>query len=94
MRDYELTVLLRPTQTDKELDKEVKALSDLLTKVGAKVISKTDPKKQVLSYEIADTKEAYYVFCELSMDPANAAEVDQKFKLSENVIMYLLVKKE
>ncbi|MCL4397433.1 30S ribosomal protein S6 [Patescibacteria group bacterium] len=94
MRDYELTVLVKPNLTDKELDKEVKNLTELLTKAGAKVSSKNDFKKQKTAYPVADFGEAYYGFLELDLDPAKVSEVDRLLKLQENFIRYLLVKAE
>lgn len=93
MRDYELTMMLKPTLSDKELDKEVKSLSDLLSKAGAEVSTRTDPKKQNLAYEIAGCREAYYVFMELQTKPEAVAIIDGKLKQQENIIRYLLVKK-
>ncbi len=94
MRDYELTVLLKPTLSDKELDKEVKGLSELLSKAGAKILRKDDPKKQNLAYEIAKAREAFYVFWEFNLAPVTVESLEQKLKLNENVIRYLLIKKE
>lgn len=94
MKDYELTVLVKPMLSDKELDKEVKLLFDLLSKAGAQVSTKTDPKKQNLAYEIAKLREAYYIFMELQLKPEAVTAVDQKLKLEDSVIRYLLVRKE
>lgn len=94
MRDYELTVLFGADLSEKELDKEVKNLSDLLEKAGAKVKSKKDPVKKILAYEISKQREAYYVYLELEMESDKVAGVDEKLRLDEKVIRYLLVKKE
>lgn len=91
MRDYELTVLLRPDISEKELDKEVKSLSDIFEKQGAKVKARKDPVKKSLAYEISKYREAYYAFFVLSMMPDKVAELDKKLHLAENVIRYLLV---
>lgn len=91
MRDYELTVLLRPDISEKELDKEVKSLSELFEKQGAKVKSKKDPVKKSLAYEIKKYREAYYGYFVLSMAPDKVGELDKKLHLAENVIRYLLV---
>ncbi len=91
MRDYELTVLLRPDISEKELDKEIKGLSDIFEKQGAKVKSKKDPVKKSLAYEIKKVREAFYSFFVLEMAPDKVAELDKKLHLAENVIRYLLV---
>lgn len=94
MRDYELTILVKPDLTEKELDKEVKGLSDFLEKNGAKIKSKKDPEKKALAYEVGKFREAWYVFAELSVEPVAVAGVEDKLKVSDNVIRHLLVRKE
>ncbi len=91
MREYELTVLLRPDLTEKELDKEMKLLTDLLSKNGAKVKSKKDAVKRTLAYPVAKQMQAYYVYLELEMDSDKVAGVDEKLRLEEKIIRYLLV---
>ncbi len=93
MREYELTVLVDGKLDEKTVSKVVKDLSELLTKVKAKIKSKTDPAKKQMAYEIEGTREAYYLFFDLELDPATVLEVDAKVKLIDNVIRYLLVKK-
>lgn len=93
MREYELTVLIAPTLSGKELDKTVKNLTDLLTKAGAKITKKVDPVKKSLSYEIAKVREAFCVFFEIELPPGATLELDKKPKTMENVIRHLLVRK-
>lgn len=92
MRDYELTVLFKPDLTEKELDKELKLLSDSLEKQGAKVKKKHDPVKKTLAYEIAKQREAFYVYLEVAVESAKVAGVDEKLRLDEKIIRYLLVR--
>ena len=94
MIDYELTVVLKPTLTEKELDKEVKYFTDLVEKIGAKITKKVDPAKRNLAYAIQKFKEAYYLYFELTMKPAEVSAVEQKIKLQENFLRYLIVKKD
>lgn len=94
MTDYELTVVLKPTLTEKELDKEVKYFTDLVEKLGAKITKKVDPAKRNLAYAIQKFKEAYYLYFELTMKPEEISPVEQKIKLQENFLRYLIVKKD
>ncbi len=82
MRNYELTVIL-----EKE---EAKALTDLLAKNGAEVVKKNDPVKRDLAYAIKKKKQGYYVYFDLKIKPEDVAGLDQKLKLHENIIRYLL----
>lgn len=82
MRNYELTVIL-----EKE---EVKPVTDLLIKNGAEIVKKNDPVKKDLAYEIKKKEQGYYVYFELKIKPEDVAGLDQKLKLHENIIRYLL----
>lgn len=94
MNDYELTVLVKASLGDKDLDKEVKSLHTLLEKAGAKIKSKKDPEKKQMTYEIEKSREAYYVFVEMSLPPSEVAGIDQKLKVNDNVIRYLFIRKD
>ena len=95
MRDYELTILLQPSLSEKDAEKTVKDISAILEKLGAKIKKKTDPEKRQLAYEIAKNKEALYVYIEFQLDPEKekVMEMESKIKLVGNIIRYLLVKK-
>lgn len=93
MRDYELTVLLKPTLAEKDADKEIKSLVGLLEKVEAEIVKKGDPEKRQLAYEISQFTEAWYVLFELKLKPELVIELETKLKLQDNVIRYLIVKK-
>ena len=94
MRDYELTVLLNPELAEKAVDGCVKSIGEAIEKLGGKVKSKKDAEKKTLAYKIEHFKEAFYVYFELSLDPANVLGVEGKIKLTEGVIRYLFVKSD
>jgi small subunit ribosomal protein S6 len=94
MRDYEVTILLKPTLSEKELAKEEKAVFEIFEKVGAKISKKLEPVKKNLAYEIAKLREAFYVYFEAEVKPEELANVEQKLKLQENIVRYLIVKSE
>lgn len=93
MNDYELTVLVKTTIGEKDLDKEIKSLQNLLDKLGAKITAKKDAVKQQLAYEIKKLREANYVYVEFSAPSEVPAQLENKLKINENVIRYLLVRK-
>ena len=94
MRDYELTILIKPELSEKDIDKEIKSLTSILEKAGAKILRKVDAAKKNLAYEVARFREAYYAYMELSLKPEDVSGVEQKLKLQDNIVRYLLVKKE
>ena len=93
MRDYELTVLFGGRLGEKEMDKEIKSLQDLLEKNGAKISKKTDPTKKMLAYEVKKQREGFYVYFEVNLEPEKVAEVENKIRLMDNVIRHLIIAK-
>jgi small subunit ribosomal protein S6 len=92
MRDYELTVLFTGDLGEKDVDKAVKLLTDLLSKIGAKIKSKRDPLKKTLAYEINRKGEGFYVYLEITVPPEKVLDLESKIKMMDNVIRHLLVK--
>jgi small subunit ribosomal protein S6 len=94
VRDYELTVLLSPTVSEKELDKEAKKLQELFLRNKGKVKKNSDPAKRNLAYEIGHQNQAYYLYFELSVPAEGVTTIEGDLTRDDQVIRYLLVKKE
>ena len=47
-----------------------------------------------LAYLINDKDEGYYVLAQISAEPDFPAELERKFKIDENVMRYLVLRKE
>jgi small subunit ribosomal protein S6 len=92
MRQYELVVIL-PLEDEKQKLGREKIIADL-SGVGA-VIEKTDEMgDRDLAYEINGVKRAKYVLFHLKIEPPKIAAVDKAFKLNQNLIRYLFVRKD
>lgn len=93
MRQYEITILVKPEIAEKELDKISKDIQTLLTKIGGEIKSKTDAQKKKLAYELAKVREAYYLYFEVEIKPEDVKTIEDKIKLQDNIIRYLIVAK-
>ena len=93
MRDYEITVILRPDLEEKKIDAWVKFLETLLDKFSTKVKGKISITKKPLAYEIKKLREGQYVFCEAQGDPSKLTGIDTALKNDDNVLRYLIIKK-
>jgi len=91
MRNYELTVLLRPDFSSDELQKAQDKISKTLTDAGAKVEKTESWGRKMLAYAIGKYDEAVYVFFSFSMDPANAQTTEESVKRADGVIRHLFV---
>ena len=91
MRNYELTVLLRPDFSSDELQKAQDRVSKLLGDFGAE-IQKTDAwGRKMLAYKIGKYDEAVYVFYAFTMDPSKAQAAEEGVKRADGVIRHLFV---
>ena len=50
--------------------------------------------KRRLAYPINDLKEGYYVYIEFSAQPDFPAELERIYKITEDVIRFLVIRKE
>lgn len=94
MRKYELVLVFSPETSSENQKKLVSKLKSIVEKAKGK-IGKTDEwGKREFSYPIKKFTEGVYFLLNLDL-PANApAELEKKIKLEEEIIRYLLVRKE
>ena len=92
MRKYELTLVLKPTLKKEAQDKLLKEIKKWLGK--GKILSTKSWGKKELSYLINKEKEGEYLFLELEMEVEKGGEIDKRLRLEEDVLRYLLIKKD
>jgi small subunit ribosomal protein S6 len=96
MREYEITIILQPGL-------EETARTELLERVLGWMTSQDEeaPKpvvnhwgKRYMAYEIQGHQEGYYVYYEANLDPAQIQELERNFQFVEDIMRYLVVRKE
>lgn len=96
MREYEITIILQPGL-------EETARTELLERVLGWMTSQDEeaPKpvvnhwgKRYMAYEIQGHQEGYYVYYEANLDPAQIQELERNFQFAEDIMRYLVVRKE
>lgn len=94
VNSYLLTLVLRP-------EMEEKARKELLDDVKKKVLGKSGKvtKEDLwgsrdLSYPIKKQTKGYFVHFELETDPEAARGIDKTLKVEEDILRYLLVRKD
>lgn len=94
MNTYELTLILNPKLSDKDKETLLLKVLSIVEKEGGKVEKKEEWGKKALTYPIKKFTEGFYEFLTLEMEPKIVVIVNKKIRLEENIIRYLLVKKE
>jgi len=94
MNKYELTVVLPSGTSDTKIKSAKESVEKLIEGLKGKV-EKTDEWGEIeLAYEISGNKSGIFSQFLLELDPASIKSVDDKLRHKEDIIRYLLVKKE
>ena len=91
MNKYESVVIIKPNLEDGEIEGIITEITDLINQNGE--VTKVDKKGiNKLAYEIRKCKEGYYVVFYYETDPSFIAELERKFRITENIIKFITVK--
>ena len=96
MREYEITVLIKPQLEDEDRAALIQRIEGWLTS------GKNETDKPVvnhwgqrgLAYPIKKFTEAYYVFFEATLDPARVNEIERNMTFVEDILRHLVIVKE
>lgn len=92
--NYELVYILTPKLSEDEVKSRAKGISDLLRKAGANILKEDFWGKKELAYPIKHFEEGWYGLGEFSSEPERIKEIDKALKLQEDIIRFLIVRKE
>ncbi len=90
MKNYEVAVVLHP---DLEIDEQatLKKVESILTSFGAKIVNTDNWGKRKLAYKIKKQDWGLYVFYQIELDPAQVRPLNEKLRITEEIIRYLIV---
>ena len=92
MVDYELTCIFNPDLKDKQ--KLISKIEGWIKKIGGKIEKKEKWGSKDLVYRIKKFSRGFYVFWQLKAKADRINELFPKIKLEEDIIRYLLVRRE
>ena len=94
MEKYELTIIL-PAKTTTAKKKSAQALVEKLVKTLKGKMLKTDDWGELkLSYKILENESGIFLHYWLELDKQAVNDINNKLRLEEGIIRYLLVRKE
>lgn len=91
---YELVYILTPKISEKEVKDKNKEVLEVLKKVGAEVLKEDFWGKKELAYPIKNFDQGFYTLVKFQVEPEKIKEIDKSLKLQEEVIRFLMIKKE
>lgn len=94
MQEYELCVLFGGDQTSEEADETSKTVENLLEQIQAQVKFKHSLNRRKLAYAISEqTHGSYYIWL-IQAEPSQIQELNEKLRLSQEVLRYITTKLE
>ena len=94
MNKYELAVVVNAKIEDDARADVIEKVKALITRFGGNVTDIDEWGKKRLAYEIQKMREGFYYFIQFEADTECPAEVERHVRIMDNVLRYLIVKKE
>lgn len=90
MREYELTVVLKP-DLESDIESTLKKVRAIVTDNGGKIIKEDSWGKKRLAYKIAGEDFGLYVSMDVSLEAPSVAKVNNTLNITDGVMRFLLV---
>jgi small subunit ribosomal protein S6 len=96
MRDYELTIIIKPDLDEEARDEIVNRVTGWLSHGDGE----TDKPsidfwgQRTLAYPIQNYTEGYYVFYEAKLDPSGISEIERNIQFVDSILRHLVVRKD
>ena len=94
MNKYELALVVNAVIEDEARAAVLNNIKDMITKFGGQNLNVEDQGKKRLAYEIQKMHEGFYYFIQFEADSDCPAELERHMRIMDNVLRYLIVKKE
>ena len=94
MNKYELAVVVSAKIEDDERAQVIEKVKALVERFGGKISDVDEWGKKRLAYEVQKMREGFYYFIQFEADATCPAEVERHVRIMDNVMRYLIVKKE
>ena len=94
MNKYELAVVLSAKLEDEERAAAIEKVTGYITRFGGTVVDIDEWGKKRLAYEIQKMREGFYYFIQFEADAQCPAEVERHVRIMDNVLRYLVVRKD
>lgn len=94
MRQYETMFILRPEFDKEQAQALVSRFVEVIESNGGTIEKVSDWGKRRLAYDVKKCREGIYTLINFQSEAAVATELERNFKISEDVIRYLIVRKD
>lgn len=93
MNSYETLYVIKPDLDDEVRAALIQKFSAIITDNGGEIESVDEWGKRKLAYAINYISEGYYVLVNFKAQPELPAELERNFKINDNIMRYIVIKK-
>ncbi|MBQ4061664.1 MAG: 30S ribosomal protein S6 [Christensenellaceae bacterium] len=94
MNSYEALYIIKPDVEDEARAALIAKFNEIITADGGEVENVDEWGKRKLAYEINYIGEGYYVLVNFKAKSELPAELERNFKINDNVMRYMVIRKE
>ena len=93
MNSYETLYVIKPDLEDEVRAALIQKFSAIITDNSGEIESVDEWGKRKLAYAIDYISEGYYVLVNFKAQPELPAELERNFKINDNIMRYIVIKK-
>lgn len=94
MNSYELLYIVKADMEDEARTALISRFSDLIVADGGEIVETDEWGKRKFAYPINYINEGYYVLVNFKAQPSLIAELERNFRITEDTIRFMFVKKD
>ena len=92
MNKYELALVVSANIEEEVRTAVIEQVKELITRFGGTITDPGTCEKKKLAYEIQKMSEGFYNFIKFEAEATCPAEVENRLRIMENVLRFLIVK--
>jgi len=93
MNNYETIFIIKPNLEEEAIKGLIEKFSNLIN-TDVKVTEVNEWGKRKLAYPMKKQTEGYYVLVNFESNPANITELERNYRITDEVIKFIVVKKD
>jgi len=94
LNKYEGIFIIKPDLGEEKAKAALDLVQDEIKKNGGEIETLNTWGKKSLAYLIKKSKEGLYHQIDFSIDPSVLKDMDRKFRLTEDIIRFMIIRKE
>ena len=94
MNKYELAVVVSAKVEDEVRTETIEKVKGIVERFGGTITNVEEAGKKRLAYPIQKVNEGFYIFVDFAAAGTTPAEIESRVRIMENVLRYLIVRKE